>query len=149
MLLPIHLLFDNRVTLGLISFLEKFLFLFNQLHFFAKIEEFSWKPNFKNRNKNNTWFMNMFSVFLKLCAVGVVIDFHGSCESFQNLDSGAPYTYFSNNISSVVEFQRWWVLKSKLFGQEWTYSKKFALKKSFDELRFVKKCQNRTFKVNT
>ena len=24
------------------------------------------------------------------------------------------------NISSVVEFQRWWVLKSKLFGQEST-----------------------------
>ena len=28
------------------------------------------------------------------------------------------YTY--SNISSVVEFQRWWVLKSKLFGQEST-----------------------------
>ena len=27
------------------------------------------------------------------------------------------------NISSVVEFQRWWVLKSKIFGQESTYSK--------------------------
>ena len=25
-----------------------------------------------------------------------------------------------NNISTVVEFQRWWVLKSKLFGQEST-----------------------------
>ena len=25
------------------------------------------------------------------------------------------------NISSVVEFQRWWVLKSKIFGQESTY----------------------------
>ena len=24
-------------------------------------------------------------------------------------------------ISSVVEFQRWWVLKSKIFGQESTY----------------------------
>ena len=23
-----------------------------------------------------------------------------------------------SNISSVVEFQRWWVLKSKIFGQE-------------------------------
>ena len=29
------------------------------------------------------------------------------------------------NISSVVEFQRWWVLKSKIFGQESTYSKEF------------------------
>ena len=29
------------------------------------------------------------------------------------------------NISSVVEFQRWWVLKCKIFGQESTYSKDF------------------------
>ena len=29
------------------------------------------------------------------------------------------------DISSVVEFQRWWVLKSKLFGQESAYSKSF------------------------
>ena len=29
------------------------------------------------------------------------------------------------NISSVVEFQRGWVLKSKVFGQESTYSKDF------------------------
>ena len=27
------------------------------------------------------------------------------------------------NISSVVEFQRWWVLKSKILGQESTCSK--------------------------
>ena len=27
------------------------------------------------------------------------------------------------NISSVVEFQRWWVLKSKIFGQESKYLK--------------------------
>ena len=26
-------------------------------------------------------------------------------------------------VSSNVEFQRWWVLKSKIFGQESTYSK--------------------------
>ena len=32
------------------------------------------------------------------------------------------------NISSVVEFQRWWVLKSKIFGQESTYSKEFFWK---------------------
>jgi hypothetical protein len=31
-----------------------------------------------------------------------------------------PGTYI--NVSSVVEFQRWWVLKSKIFGQESTYS---------------------------
>jgi hypothetical protein len=46
------------------------------------------------------------------------------------------------NISSVVEFQRWWVIKSKLFGQESTYSKVKFSKKSVDELRFVKRCQN-------
>ena len=32
----------------------------------------------------------------------------------------APVTQRPTNISSVVEFQRWWVLKSKLFGQEST-----------------------------
>ena len=41
------------------------------------------------------------------------------------------------NISSVVEFQRWWVLKSKFFGQESTYLKDFFLN-SVDEWRFVK-----------
>ena len=30
----------------------------------------------------------------------------------------SPEVYI--NISSVVEFQRWWVLKSKIFGQEST-----------------------------
>ena len=30
-----------------------------------------------------------------------------------------------NNVSSVVEFSRWWVLKSKIFGLESTYSKDF------------------------
>ena len=29
------------------------------------------------------------------------------------------------NISSVVEFLRWWVLKCKIFGQESTFSKDF------------------------
>ena len=53
----------------------------------------------------------------------------------------------SNNVSSVVEFHRWWVLINKIFGQESTYSKEFFFK-SVNELRFVKKCQNCTFKVN-
>ena len=52
------------------------------------------------------------------------------------------------NVSSVVEFQVWWVLRSNFFGQESTYSKEFSLKKSVDELLFIKKCQNCTFKVN-
>ena len=29
-----------------------------------------------------------------------------------------PSEWLSNNISSVVEFKRWWVLKSKIFGLE-------------------------------
>ena len=53
-----------------------------------------------------------------------------------------------HHIRSVVEFQRWWVLKSKLFGHESTYSKDFFFFKSINELRFIKNCQNHTFKVN-
>ena len=52
------------------------------------------------------------------------------------------------NVNSVVEFERWWVLKSNTFGQESTYPKDFFQKKSVDELGSVKKCQNHTFKVN-
>ena len=42
------------------------------------------------------------------------------------------------NISSVVEFQRWWVLKNKIFSQESTYSKGKKFKNSGDEWQFVK-----------
>ena len=52
------------------------------------------------------------------------------------------------NISSVVEIQRWWVLKSKVFGQESTSSKEIVVFYEYNELRFVKKCQNCTFKVD-
>ena len=31
------------------------------------------------------------------------------------------------SVSSIVEFYRWWVLKSKIFAQESTYSKDFFL----------------------
>ena len=44
-------------------------------------------------------------------------------------------------------FKEWWVLKSKIFGQESTYSKDFCFK-SVDELQFTKKCRNFTFKVS-
>ena len=40
------------------------------------------------------------------------------------------------NINLVVEFQRWWVLKSKIFGQESINSKDFFT--SVNELRFQK-----------
>jgi hypothetical protein len=41
-----------------------------------------------------------------------------------------------------------WVLKCKIFAQESTCLKKILLKQSYDELWFVKMCQNYTFKVN-
>ena len=40
----------------------------------------------------------------------------------QPLLRGKTSTFY-NNVSSVVEFQRWWVLKGKIFGQESTYLK--------------------------
>ena len=43
-----------------------------------------------------------------------------------------------------MEFQRWWVLKSKFFSQ----AKHTQMKKSVDQRQFVKKCQNCNFKVN-
>ena len=53
-----------------------------------------------------------------------------------------------SNVNSVVEFKKWWVLKCNIFTQELTCSKEIVLKQSCDELWFVKKCQNCTFKVN-
>ena len=47
-----------------------------------------------------------------------------------------------------MEFQRWWVLKSKIFAQESTRSKEKEFKNSADELWFIKKYQNRTLKVD-
>ena len=52
------------------------------------------------------------------------------------------------NVSSVVEFKTWWVLKSKIFGQESTYPKDFILNPSMNYLQFIKKWQKCTFKVN-
>ena len=43
------------------------------------------------------------------------------------------------NVSSVVEFYRWWVLKCKIFAQELTCSKEIVLKQSCNELWFIKK----------
>ena len=42
--------------------------------------------------------------------------------------SGDDSKLYVFNISSVVELQRWWVLKSKIFGQESTYSKEIFKK---------------------
>ena len=43
------------------------------------------------------------------------------------LSNNCLHTYIY--ISSLVEFQRWWVLKSKIFGQESKYSKDFFFQK--------------------
>ena len=52
-------------------------------------------------------------------------------------------TFSYINSSLVLKFKRWWVLKSKIFGQESTYLLKgYFLQKSVDELQFIKKCQN-------
>ena len=40
--------------------------------------------------------------------------------------------------SSILELQRWWVLKSKIFGQESTYLKGNFFENSVDECQFVK-----------
>ena len=41
------------------------------------------------------------------------------------------------NVSSVVEFQRWWVLKSKLFAQESTGSKEILIPTTLNHLWFL------------
>ena len=49
------------------------------------------------------------------------------------------------NISSVVEFQRWWVLKSKLFAKESTYSKEILIPTTLNHLWFSVVCKNQSF----
>ena len=52
------------------------------------------------------------------------------------------------NISSVVEFQNWWVLKSKIFGQESTYSNvNLFLKKLVNECEYSKN-KAKFYKIN-
>ena len=54
----------------------------------------------------------------------------------------APAGQFGCGILNVV------ALKCKIFAQESTCSKEFFSKQSYDELSFVKKSRNCTFKVN-
>ena len=54
---------------------------------------------------------------------GIFSHFHLNFDSFDKESlslkiRSCGYGDMRTNISSVVEFQRWWVLKSKLFGQE-------------------------------
>ena len=41
-----------------------------------------------------------------------------------------------SNIRSVVEFQRWWVLKSKLFAKKSTCSEEIFIPTALNHLRF-------------
>ena len=41
------------------------------------------------------------------------------------LEKKCKFGRMYNNISSVVEFQRWWVLKSKIFAMWWPGFKDF------------------------
>ena len=71
-------------------------------------------------------------------------DSHGMFENdFSSGENGRVIV----NVSSVVEFQRWWVLKINIFGQELTYSKEFSLIESV-HAGLSKSAQNHTFKVN-
>ena len=57
---------------------------------------------------------------------------------FYSNSNSVHYCRLFTNISSVVEFQRWWVLKSKLFGQESTCHQGKIFKKI---LRVMTVCQ--------
>ena len=48
----------------------------------------------------------------------------------------SPYVQLWTNVSSVVAFQRWWVLKSKLFDQESTCSKEILIPSTLNHLWF-------------
>ena len=93
-----------------------------------------------------------FLLFLKTAGCWDLFSSHPSVSPFCFLIMPAfaegENKWLGLDISSAVEFQRYWVLiKSNSFGQESTHLKDFLFK-SVNELRFVKKCQNCTFKVN-
>ena len=49
------------------------------------------------------------------------------------------------SVSSVVEFQRWWVLKSKIFAQEFTCSKEILIPTTLNYLQSSVVCKNQSF----
>ena len=77
--------------------------------------------------------MDFWAAFLEL-TIWPKIDFpywKAICMSFQ---SGLHMDLINTNISSVVKFQRWWVLKSKLFAQESTCSKEILIPTTLNHL---------------
>ena len=61
---------------------------------------------------------------------------HGRMMRFFSFPHKFPcgYARLSNNVSSVVAFQRWWVLKSKLFAQESTPSEDILILTTLNHL---------------
>ena len=76
--------------------------------------------------------ISVHNMFFSPCSkLGIFM--HWTCNSINNLSSYCSklmqkwdfltkiYLYQSTNISSIVEFQKWWVLKGNIFDQESTY----------------------------
>ena len=75
--------------------------------------------------------MNCF-IYISLIPFNFLLWVCSPCTS--NAPSEQPW--MPTNISSVVEFQRWWVLKSKLFAQESTCLKEILISTSLNHLWF-------------
>ena len=69
----------------------------------------------------NLWFLALVQVFLEfLKNLNNTYIFDYRSTFYHNTVRVLRVSKGNTNINSVVEFQRWWVLKSKLFGQEST-----------------------------
>ena len=64
---------------------------------------------------------------------------------FKINDAEGKTCLVSINISSVVEFQRWWVLESKLFAQKSTCSKEILIPTTLNHLWFSVDSKNQSF----
>jgi hypothetical protein len=82
-----------------------------------------------------------YALSVKLCQHNFTIvivhklQVHGHCSDF-GLHSPPSRSSRCPNVSSVVAFQGWWVLKSKLFAQESTCSKEILISTSLNHLWF-------------
>ena len=72
-----------------------------------------WCFKFLNLDTNQKWHSKLIKNIQSLLKVFLILIWKTSC--------GRIYI----NISSVVEFQRWWVLKSKIFAMWWPGFKDF------------------------
>ena len=67
---------------------------------------------------------------------------------FFNIAKSHSFVDLGKSEYLLFVLQAVWVLKSKIFGQRSTYSKKTTVFYEFNCWQFVKKCQNLIFKVN-